>query len=342
MNVQNHLLRDFCYGKSTVSVIVPAYNVERFISDALNSILEQAPPPHEVLVIDDGSTDSTYKEICKFSGNKKVKVFRTANKGPGPARNYGKKHATGEYICFFDSDDLLANNFFELIDYHINANNNPDAILFSGESFTDGDNSIGHSADYKKHINATFDTGGAAIRALLKAKSFKPNAWLYVTKKEIWTKNDLCFLPIIHEDEEIIFRLLSACNHVVVIEDVLVYHRIWGESIMSKKPDQRNLDGYHATLKSLVDCCIINPKKVDSEKDLWEDRIRDFAHAYIRLAKQLDARIDFDLVLRAHKVNISPAFYVRTIFYLLPTALQRLIKNKLLRAIGRSFPRIKG
>ena len=313
--------------KSTVSVILPAYNVERFVSDALRSILNQTLVPHEVIVVDDGSTDSAYNELLKFSANERVKIFRTSNNGLGPARNLGKRLATGDYLYFFDSDDLLAENFFHQIELSIIKQNKPDAILFSAECFLDNNEEIGLKTDYKRKLDSVFDTGGAAIRGLLSSNSFKPNAWLYVIKKEIWQQSKLDFLPIIHEDEEIIFPLLTACRKVVVMRDIFVFHRIRQGSIMSKKPDAKNLEGYRAILRSLLAYYVRNPEDIHHERDLWENRIKDFSYCYVRLANELEIKLDVKDVIHAQRIVRSPIFFLQTIFYLLPAPHQRLIKK---------------
>ena len=98
-----------------VSVIIPAYNVEKVIVDALDSVYAQTYRPIEVIVIDDGSTDNTseiinnYKEsICKAGGDIDLIYICQENSGPSRARNTGINAAKGEYIAFLDADDLWA------------------------------------------------------------------------------------------------------------------------------------------------------------------------------------------------------------------------------------------
>jgi glycosyltransferase involved in cell wall biosynthesis len=87
-----------------VSVIVPAYNAERFVGHAIRSILAQDYSPIEILVVDDGSTDHTAAAVQEFGP--RVRFLRQANAGAGAARNRGIEHATGRYIAFLDADDL--------------------------------------------------------------------------------------------------------------------------------------------------------------------------------------------------------------------------------------------
>jgi len=87
-----------------VSVIIPAYNSERYIQETLDSVLAQTWKDLEVVVVDDGSTDSTC-EIVRACGEP-VRLVEQANAGPSPARNHGIREARGEFVAFVDSDDL--------------------------------------------------------------------------------------------------------------------------------------------------------------------------------------------------------------------------------------------
>ncbi|WP_288737929.1 glycosyltransferase [uncultured Parabacteroides sp.] len=91
-----------------VSIIIPVYNVENFLTRCLNSILVQTYENIEVLLVDDGSTDSS-GEICdKFvTVDSRIIVFHKKNGGVSTARNLGIEHAKGDYICFVDSDDTV-------------------------------------------------------------------------------------------------------------------------------------------------------------------------------------------------------------------------------------------
>lgn len=92
-----------------LSIIIPAYNVEKYICDAINSVLCQTFQDFEIICIDDCSSDNTYSILSEnFSPNKKIKIIRNEqNLGLGMVRNIGFSHAKGEYITTIDSDDIL-------------------------------------------------------------------------------------------------------------------------------------------------------------------------------------------------------------------------------------------
>lgn len=89
------------------SIIVPVYNAAPYIERCLNSILNQTFDNFEIIVIDDGSTDSTPRLLQNYLGNMKVRMIRQENRGVSAARNRGISAATGRYLCFVDADDFL-------------------------------------------------------------------------------------------------------------------------------------------------------------------------------------------------------------------------------------------
>ncbi len=88
----------------SVSCVIPVYNGERFLAQAVESVLAQAYSPMEIIVVDDGSTDGT-KDIADRFGNELTYV-RQSNAGPSSARNHGIRLSSGEFVAFLDSDDL--------------------------------------------------------------------------------------------------------------------------------------------------------------------------------------------------------------------------------------------
>src|SRR6185369_10950551 len=89
---------------SHVSVVVSAYNAGRTVAAALRSVFAQTFQDLEVIVIDDGSTDDTSKQIAEWG--RQVTFISQPNRGPGSARNAGLLHATGSYVAFLDADDV--------------------------------------------------------------------------------------------------------------------------------------------------------------------------------------------------------------------------------------------
>ena len=95
-----------------VSIIVPIYNSEKYLKKCIQSLLEQTLKDIEIILINDGSKDSSEKIVKEFS-DKRIRYFSQENKGIGKTRNFGIKVSKGEYLAFVDSDDYLSNKFCE-------------------------------------------------------------------------------------------------------------------------------------------------------------------------------------------------------------------------------------
>ena len=94
--------------KDVVSIIIPVYNSEKYILETINSILNQDYPFFELILVDDGSSDDSFLIIEEYVKNDiRIKYFKKNNSGAAETRNYGLKYATGDYIFFLDSDDLI-------------------------------------------------------------------------------------------------------------------------------------------------------------------------------------------------------------------------------------------
>jgi glycosyltransferase involved in cell wall biosynthesis len=118
-----------------ISVIIPAYKAAAMIGETLASVLNQQPPPCEVIVVDDGSPDTTGDVVRSFGPA--VRYFRQENQGESVARNFGLKVATGDGIVFLDSDDLLAEGALQAIGDVLDQNDGLDGaygqVVFFGE-----------------------------------------------------------------------------------------------------------------------------------------------------------------------------------------------------------------
>ena len=139
-------LYDIIYNKNTdfnvlISVIIPAYNVEKYIDDCINSLLNQTFNNIEIICIDDCSTDNTYN-ILKFYEKKdtRVKCYKIGKKGgSGGCRNYGIKHARGKYIYYLDADDFLDLNALEEM-YTVAEKEKTQILMFKALCYNDENN----------------------------------------------------------------------------------------------------------------------------------------------------------------------------------------------------------
>lgn len=108
LNAKNYNeFEDMITGKIKISVIMPVYNKQEYVSETLQSIENQTLTDIEVICVDDGSTDNSIDIIENFNNSFKLKILKQDNSGPGIARNKGLEIANGEYIAFLDADDLF-------------------------------------------------------------------------------------------------------------------------------------------------------------------------------------------------------------------------------------------
>lgn len=114
-----------------LSIIIPVYNGEKYINDCLKTILDNNSNDFEVIVVNDGSKDKT-KEIIEEINDKRIKLYNNENHGVSYSRNFGLKKASGEYIMFVDADDLLCNNWNEIVIDNIKG----DFSIFSKENLS--------------------------------------------------------------------------------------------------------------------------------------------------------------------------------------------------------------
>lgn len=123
-----------------ISIVVPVYKVEKYLQECVNSLLQQTYPNIEIILVDDGSPDKC-PAICDAyaKSNFQIKVVHQLNAGLSAARNTGVEHATGQYICFVDSDDLVAPMYCEQL-YNLLKNTECDFSVCSVKRFDDGAN----------------------------------------------------------------------------------------------------------------------------------------------------------------------------------------------------------
>ena len=102
----------------TISAIVPVYNTEKLVGRCIDSVIAQTYPNWELILVDDGSTDGSLGVLREYeTKDSRIKAIHQDNAGPGLARNKGIENATGDYIVFVDSDDVIKPDYFEKLSY---------------------------------------------------------------------------------------------------------------------------------------------------------------------------------------------------------------------------------
>lgn len=242
-----------------ISVIIPVYNVEKYIEKCLNSVTAQTYENLEIVIVNDGSTDSSivYCEKCANDDNR-IKILNKENGGLSDARNAGIDICTGNYICFVDSDDYLEKEAIERLLEKILKYN--------------ADIAIGN-------INKVYENGEIVemdkleMELLTDKKKIYSNASKYVTAWGKLYRRELFSVlrypkDKLHEDAYIVCDLLKNANKVVQV-DYYGYNYLQREgSIMNSKFTVKRLDAVEARIKR-VDFYLCEGMYHEAQKNLF-------------------------------------------------------------------------
>ena len=201
-----------------VSVIVPVYNVELYLEECLDSIINQTFKEIEIILVNDGSTDSS-SEIIEFYALKdsRIVILTQPNGGVSVARNTGIKKASGKYILFVDSDDTLLSNSIEVL-YQKAEETGADIVIGNAlRCYPDGSQTL-YFPHGKTLSNGLLWTGESVFTKLMEWDML-PLAVSYFTRKDIIIDNKLLFQEnILHEDEIWCVKTILAAQKVLFIE----------------------------------------------------------------------------------------------------------------------------
>ena len=219
-----------------ISVIIPAYNVEKYITDCLKSIERQSYKDLEVVIVDDGSTDATLSIINNYLATTSLKmtVLSQSNAGVSAARNLGIQNAHGEYYSFIDSDDILHPDYFKkqlqnIFDYDADI-----SIIARKNLSEDAHEYVGDSFDQEVNIY----TRDEALSDLLYVK-IKVGIPSVMCKKETLGSIRFAVGVAYGEDLEVLWKLVSVSNKVVYDHNPLYGYRIRESSAMGKMSPKR-------------------------------------------------------------------------------------------------------
>lgn len=238
-----------------VSIIIPVYNMECYLREALESVVNQLYKKLEIIVVNDGSTDGSLKIIQEYEKkDERIKVINQNNCGVSCARNSGLKEATGKYIYFFDSDDIL--ELEAMKDCVEKAEKDKlDLILFDAVSFRDKDLTKKEKYPEKGQYilgNKVKENKMYFGSYFLLEDKFIPTVWLKFIKRDILIKNNLKFYEgIVHEDILFSIFLLNYCRKVGYINKKFFKRRYRKNSIMTKERGNLNIESYLIIAKEL-------------------------------------------------------------------------------------------
>ncbi len=216
--------------KIDISVVVPVYNVEEYLVDCFESLLHQGNIRYEVIVIDDGSTDHSGKIAQKYAEQyPEFRYYKIENNGLGHARNYGIRYATGKYIAFVDSDDIVVENTYEKMLFLAELNASELTICnvkrFKSKKVW---NSGIHNEIFKNDV--LIKTHISQFPQLI----YDTTAWNKLILREFYLKHQFFFPEkIVYEDIPITIPMHYLANNVSILNSVGYLWRIRDGAISS-------------------------------------------------------------------------------------------------------------
>lgn len=243
-----------------VSLIIPVYNVENYIEKCLNSVLKQTLDDIEIIIVNDGSEDSSKNIIDRYIEKHKnrIKYFEKENGGLSSARNFGIPHATGEYIAFLDSDDYVEPETYEEM-YNLAKKEDADMVEcdFIWEYPNKNKEDVGVIYNSKKEM-------------IEKARVV---AWNKLIKREIIENKRIEFpLGLRYEDVEFFYKLVPYLNKVSFVKKCFI-HYVQRENSIANTQNSRTKEIF-IVLENVI--------KYYKENGFYEEYKQELEYIYVR------------------------------------------------------------
>lgn len=272
-----------------VSIIVPIYNMGDSLRSSVKSLQNQDYKNIEIILVDDGSKDNTYK-ICEelAEEDSRIKCVHTDNRGSGPARNTGIQKSKGKYLYFPDADDFLEPDAISIL---VNAMNHGvyDLVVFGYRSKTHSNEIV-----FERKYN-TFENSGEEIRKsyenyfeMTQKYSIQGAPWNKFFDGDVIRENHIEYPPLRrHQDEGFISRYVTYCNNVRFIPDVLYNYCVNTAGLEWKKYPVDYIDA------------------VIGLNEVWQNTICQWNEEDTRTHNLVDMRI-FSNMIKAMELSYSP------------------------------------
>lgn len=316
-----------------ISVIIPCYNAERTLARCLGSVVQQSYGQLEIVLIDDGSTDGSSDIYKNFHhSDSRIKIIRQDNSGVSRARNKGVKIATGDYICFVDSDDWVEPNYCEAL-YRLLDQKNADISIVEASYEDEKGNVVFH-----KNISeeAVFD-GKKALQILLEDDIIQSHPWGKLYKSSFFNdvhfpENLKCF-----EDYSTLFKVFDKALTVAKSNQKL-YHYIQHEDSLSHNLSPQTAYYFYLAIMDVFKFWQLNKNIKDNPK-ITRNIIRKLLMVLKRILRQTESadmrsekeaiRQSFQAFLKYSplEIGLEYYFYLR-LYYYYPGMYTKLVAKK--------------
>lgn len=277
------------YEKLFVSVVIPVYNVEKYLVQCLHSILAQTYDKYEVILVDDGSTDRSGKICDEFAAlDKRIHAFHKKNGGLSDARNFGVEHSEGEYIIFVDSDDYVSDDYVEyLVKLKVSFNADLATVkltMYYGDDYT-------FSSKVTKEQCVTSED---ALIKMMYREEFNVSAVAKIYPKEILLAHPYP-VGVLYEDLATSYKIFADCKTVAYGDKEIYCYRMREGSITRQIFNKKHLYGILAAKEELKYIEQNFPNAINAAR-------YSLAHIIIGLV---------DILLRGTEKNRSMFYYLR-------------------------------
>ena len=248
-----------------VSIIVPVYNVEKYLDKCLKSLVNQTLKDIEIIVVNDGTKDNSQKIIDKYVKKypKLVKSYIKENGGLSSARNYGLKYAKGKYIAFVDSDDYVETNMYQKL-YDKAVEKDFDMVVCNLKYIYETKEVNAYS-----NINKDILTKEEIKKSMI---NIYPSAWNKLFNKRLFKNKILFKEKVWFEDVEFLYRLYPYINSIGTVEDYL-YNYVQRKGAITSTFDER-LFHYIDNFNGIV--------KFYKEKKFFYEYEKELEYCYVR------------------------------------------------------------
>lgn len=258
-----------------VSIIIPVYNSEQYLTECLNSVVSQTYDSINLILIDDGSSDASGKICDGFaSSDPRIRVIHTENQGVSEARNTGIAESSGDYVCFVDSDDYVAPDYIE--------------YLLNLLEDNDTDISVCQREDSRRKVkeNKTLTDNKSCMNAFVKTGEIDSVVWGKLYKRHLF---DGVFFPAgkRYEDEFTIYKLIAKANKITIGSEPKYHYRKNGNSFMNRSFSEKDFEWIEA---------------MEEQKDF-------IAQNYPELISPANARIIYSVNKCAEKMSAAGIYH---------------------------------
>ena len=270
------------FTKPLLTFIVPAYNVDKYLAECLDSLLNQTVKDHQVIIVNDGSADHTKEIAQRYAAlyPEMIRYVEQENQGLSEARNTGLQYAHGKYIAFLDGDDLLPK---EALLHLYRKAEETSADMVAGNVATFGNKE--EQKDYATRNRETQFTisGETFLTEAVTNRHYVPMVYNYLYRRSFIEQHKLRFEPgILHEDELWTPIALTKAKRVASISNTTYLYRQHGASIMSASKAERRIASIEVVVRKLEEFM---------ESDAMDDNAKEAISHRIGILKRITSNL---------------------------------------------------